>query len=181
MAFDLPAGMALMANTHYLNETDDVLDGQSVVDLKFSDPDHPLPAAGSVAVNWDGFTIPVQAAMYTSDSYCPATAKSSYFMWANHMHQWGAQAMSEIIHPDGSRQLMAMDDPWNTEETFNPSWTRWNVDTPMVVNPGDIYHVQCSWNNTTPDPIMFPLEMCVAIGFTLEATPQSICSATATM
>ena len=58
---------------------------------------------------------------------------------------------------------------------------RWDTNDPFVVNPGDIFHVQCSWNNTTSDPLTFPTEMCVSTGFTLEAMPQSVCEATPTM
>ena len=40
--FRLPAGQALMINTHWLNATDNTVDGQAVIDVKFADatPDH---------------------------------------------------------------------------------------------------------------------------------------------
>jgi hypothetical protein len=73
---------------------------------------------------------------------------------------------------------MAQDDTWSKDKTFNPAWAHWDVATPFVVNAGDVFHVQCSWNNTTGSPILFPVEMCVSTGFTLEEMPQSICNAT---
>lgn len=180
MAFNVPKGFALMTNTHYFNAGDDVIDGQSVVDVKFTDPKHRLPAAGSVAVNNDGFSIPPGSA-YTSDGYCKATTKLSFFMWGNHMHEWGAHAMSEIIHPDGTKTLMAKDDSWSADKTFNPAWEHWDTNAPFVVNAGDTFHVQCNWNNTTGDALTFPVEMCVSTGFTLEAMPQLICQTTPEM
>jgi hypothetical protein len=177
MAFDVPAGFALMTNTHYLNSTDGTISGQSVVDVKFGDPKHPLAGAGNLAVNNDMFTIPAGQS-FTSDAYCKATQQLSVFMWANHMHEWGAHAMSEIIHPDGTKQLLAEDDTWTNDKTFNPAWVRWDVGAPFVVHAGDMFHVQCNWNNTTSAPLMFPDEMCVATGFTLEEMPQSVCEAT---
>lgn len=180
MAFNLPKNFALMTNTHYYNTSDEVIDGQSVVDVKFADPNHRLLGAGNVAVNNDGFSIPA-GSTYTSDSYCKATTKLSFFMWGNHMHEWGAHAMSEIIRADGTKELMAKDDTWAPYKTFDPSWTRWDTSAPFVVNPGDTFHVQCSWNNTTGEALTFPVEMCVSTGFTLEDMPQSVCAATPEM
>ncbi len=180
MAFDVPKGFALMTNTHYLNTTDSAIEGQSVIDVKFGDPAHPLQGAGNVAVNWDMFSIPA-GQTYTSDAYCQATSQMSFFMWANHMHEWGSHVMSEIIRADGTKQLLAQNDTWSKDLTFNPPWTRWDVSQPFVVNAGDTFHVQCTWDNTTGDALTFPTEMCVSTGFTLEAMPQAICEAQPTM
>ena len=180
MAFTVPKGFALMTNTHYINTTDKTIEAQSVVDVRFSDPVHPLKSAGNVAINNDMFTIPANSKYYF-DGYCTAKTTLSFFMWANHMHEWGDHAFSEIIRADGRRQLLSKDEGWTRDLTFNPSWVRWDTNDPFVVNPGDIFHVQCSWNNTTSDPLTFPTEMCVSTGFTLEAMPQSVCEATPTM
>ena len=72
LAFEVPPGMALMANTHYLNATDDAFDGQSVVDVKFADPAHPLPSVGFFVVNWASFMIPHGTPEVTSDGWCTA-------------------------------------------------------------------------------------------------------------
>lgn len=180
MAFSVPAGFAIMANTHYYNTSDDVIDGQSVADVKFGDPKHRLKGAGNVAINNDTFEIPASGE-YTSDGYCKATQKLSLFMWANHMHEWGAHAFSEIIRADGSIDVLSTDTNWTKGKTFNPDWRRWDTAAPFVVNPGDTFHVQCSWNNTTGDALMFPVEMCVSTGFTLEEMPQSVCETQAAM
>ncbi len=180
MAFTVPKGFALMTNTHYINTTDNTIEAQSVVDVKFSDPAHPLKTAGSYAANNDGFTIPA-GATYTSDGYCAVSSPLSFFMWGNHMHEWGAHAMSEVIRADGTKQLLATDEHWSRDKTFNPAWVRWDTSAPLVVNPGDTFHIQCTWDNTTADPLTFPNEMCVSTGFTLEAMPQLVCETTPTM
>lgn len=176
MAFNVPAGFALMSNTHYYNTSDEPMDAQSVVDVKFGDPKHRLPGAGSVAVNNDGFSVPA-GSFGTSDAYCKATRKLSFFMWGNHMHEWGDHAFSEIIRADGRRELMSNDETWSPDKTFSPAWAGWDVSSPFVVNEGDTFHVQCNWNNTTNEPLTFPVEMCVSTGFTLEDMPQLVCAA----
>jgi len=178
LAFDLPAGMSIMANAHYINATDSEFDAQSVVDIKYGDPAHPLPPVGFVAVNWDGFSIPPNST-YTSDAYCTSTDKLSFFMWGNHMHEYGSSELSELIHPDSTTEMMAMDMGWSSEQTFNTPWVKWDPSAPFIVNPGDVFHLQCTWTNTTDQAVIFPAEMCVGSGFVLEAMPQAVCGASA--
>ncbi len=70
---------------------------------------------------------------------------------------------------------------WSSELTFNTPWMTWDPSTPFVVQAGDVFHLNCTWKNTTSDPVLFPTEMCVATGFTLEAMPQAVCEAQPTM
>jgi hypothetical protein len=177
LAFGVPKGMSLMANTHYFNASDQVLDGQSVADVKFGDPEHPLGTVGFFSVIWAGFTVPTGGAYYTSDASCTATKQFSFIMWANHMHESGTSVFSEVIRADNTRVSMRRDDTWAPEQAFNTPFSRWDVATPMVVNPGDQFHVSCTWRNTTPADLIFPREMCIALGFTLEAMPQTNCLA----
>jgi hypothetical protein len=169
--------MALMANTHYLNATDEMFDGQSVVDVKFGDSSHPQPTVAFVAVAWTGFTIPHSSSGVTSDGWCTANQKLSFIMWTNHMHEYGSSELSEVARLDGTMTTMSHDTTWAPEQAFNAPWVRWDVASPMVVNPGDRFHVSCTWNNPTSADIHFPREMCVASGFALEAGPQVSCIA----
>lgn len=177
LAFPVPAGSALMANAHYLNATDNVMDVQSVADVKFADPAKPLAPVGFFVTNWDQFTIPASQA-YTSDAYCKTNQQLSFFMFSNHMHEYGMHVMSEVIHTDGTRTTLAHDAAWSKEMAFNPVWARWDVGSPMVVNAGETFHVQCSWDNTTASDLVFPREMCDGAGFVLQPIPQSVCEAT---
>ena len=177
LAFDVPPGMALMANTHYINATDQTFDAQSVVDVKFGDPKHPLPSVGFLAVNWAGFSIPHGVANFTSDAWCTAPRTLSFFMWTNHMHEFGVSTFSEVARQDNSVVTMSRDTTWTPDQAFNAPWVRWDPASPMVVNQGDRFHVSCTWTNTTNADITAPREMCISSGFTLEAMPQAICMA----
>jgi hypothetical protein len=177
LAFDLPKGMSLMANAHYLNATDAPFDGQSVADVRFGDPEHPLAPVGFLAVTWAGFKIPPGPSDYTSEASCTATRKLSFFMWTNHMHEYGRSMFSELVRQDSTVVSMSRDTSWSPEQAFNAPWVRWDPAAPLVVNPGDQFHVSCTWHNTTDAAIATPREMCIASGFTLEAMPQAICLA----
>ncbi|HTR55967.1 MAG TPA: hypothetical protein VMJ10_35065 [Kofleriaceae bacterium] len=178
-AFDLPAGMWLMSNTHYLNASDDTYDTQSVVDIKYGDPKNPLAPVGFVAVNFDQFDIPPNQDL-TMDAYCQLGQDLSFFMWGDHMHQWGAGEFSEVIHADGTTTQMASDPIWSPELTYNTPWVHWSPSTPFVVKASDVFHLHCSWHNTTDTDILFPTEMCVGSGMVLEGMPQAVCEANPT-
>lgn len=176
-AFGVPKGLALMANTHYYNATDDMIDGQSVADVQFGDPKNPLSTVGFVSVLWNGFKVPNDGKIYTSDGQCTADKQFRFIMWANHMHESGVSIFSEVIRDNGTVVPMARDDDWSPEMAFNSPFSRWDVGAPMIVNPGDRFHVSCTWRNMTGDSLMFPREMCVGFGFTLDAMPQKSCLA----
>jgi hypothetical protein len=177
LAFEVPPGMALMANTHYLNATDDAFDGQSVVDVKFADPAHPLPSVGFVVVNWASFMIPHGTPEFTGGGWCTAPRDLSLIMWTNHMHEYGTSVFSEVERLDGTMVTMSRDETWRPEQAFAAPWVRWDPATPMVVKAGERFHVSCTWSNMTSDDVRFPREMCIASGFALEAMPQLVCQA----
>jgi hypothetical protein len=130
-------------------------------------------------VNWEGFNI-TPGPDYTTDAWCTAKTKLSFFMWGNHMHEWGKAETSELIRADNSVVPMAKDMGWSPEQTFNTPWVQWDPSAPMVVNAGDRFHLTCTYHNDTDAAIMFPREMCVGSGFVLEAMPQAICDASGT-
>ena len=177
LAFSLPAGMALMGNAHYINATQHAFDAQTVVDVKVGGAGEALRPVGFIAVNWAGFSIPARTQGYASDARCTATTKLSFFMWGNHLHEYGDAEMSELIRGDGTTVPMAANSGWTSEQTFNTPWVKWDPAAPFVVNPGDVFHLHCVWNNGTDQAIGFPREMCVGSGFVLEAMPQAVCDA----
>lgn len=177
LAFSLPAGMALMGNAHYINATQKTFDAQSVIDVQMSDPSPSLRAVGFIAVNWVGFHIPASTPQYTSTASCTATTKLSFFMWGNHMHEYGDSEITQVTRADGTVVPLANDVGWTQEKTFNTPWVKWDPSAPLVINPGDKFNLSCTWRNDTDKPVIFPREMCVGSGFVLEAMPQSVCDA----
>ena len=166
-----------MANAHYLNATQTAFDVQSVADVKISPPDAQLRAVGFVAANVSDISIPGHTQQYTHEGYCTATQPLHFFMWGNHMHEYGSSVYSELIHQDGTKIRLAMDSSWTQEQTFNTPWVKWETSAPLAVVPGDKFHVSCTWNNNTSMPVTFPREMCTASGFVLESVAQTICDA----
>src|SRR5664279_4851213 len=168
-------GRMLLANTHYLNATDSVLDVQSVVDVKSAPTSASLKPAGMAVINYLDFQIPANSSSYTVDAYCTWPMDTSLFMWSNHMHGDGMSAYSEAKRPDGTIIPLVTDTSWQAEEAFNPAWKHWDVSTPTMIHAGDEMHVSCTWKNPTNAMVLFPDEMCDAVGFYGESGQEMIC------
>jgi Copper type II ascorbate-dependent monooxygenase, C-terminal domain len=168
-------GRMLLANTHYLNATDSVLDVQSVVDVKSAPTSPSLKPAGMAVINYLDFQIPANSSSYTIDAYCTWPTDTSLFMWSNHMHGDGTSAYSEAKRPDGTIIPLVNDTSWQAEEAFNPAWKHWDVTNPTVIHAGDEMHVSCTWKNLTSSMVLFPDEMCDAVGFYAESGEELIC------
>ena len=162
--FRVPAGQALMANTHWLNATDKTVDGQAVLDVEF-EPASPSRTTADIFVNnGDNFTIPPNSA-YTYDVTCPIQQDLNLAMVTNHMHGDGTSVYSELIHSDGTKEMLIQDTTWESDEQFNPNYQKYSVAQPKAIQAGDQYHTHCEWTNATDQPLLFPDEMCDGIGF----------------
>lgn len=162
--FRLRKGLALVINSHYINASQAPIDGQAVVDVKFApaSPEHTV--ADLFANNGSGFTIsPGQTGSH--DVSCVLKKDLSFAMVTNHMHQYGASAMSELIRADGTHQLLVEDKNWSPEQKFNPHYVHFDLATAVHAKAGDTYHTRCTWTNTTARPLSFPTEMCAGVGF----------------
>jgi hypothetical protein len=82
---------------------------------------------------------------------------------------------SELIHQDGTKEMLIQDAQWQGEEQFNPKYQRYTVDAPKAAHAGDTYHTHCEWNNTTTSDLLFPNEMCAGVGFYFPSQGQITC------
>lgn len=176
MVFQMPEGQAIMANTHYINTTTEPIEGHTVLDVKFADPDPSLIVAGSFAINYLGMQIPPMQT-HSVDVTCTVDQKFSFVMFSNHMHRHGTEVFTEVIRADKTTELLAKDEGWTADLAFNPPYVHWPKESPFVVNPGDTLHERCTWQNDTSGTIAFPTEMCVGVAYTMEAGAQYICNA----
>ncbi|HUJ57418.1 MAG TPA: hypothetical protein VLX92_02965 [Kofleriaceae bacterium] len=162
--FRLEAGQAMMANTHWLNATDDTVEGQAVIDIKMAPESDQRTAADLLANNGDTFQINA-GGMTSYDNSCLVKEDLNLAMVTNHMHQWGFSIYTEVIHTDGTTDMLRSDPAWSPEWAFNPQYTLYSLDVPKVVHAGETIHTHCEWMNTSANTLLFPDEMCDGIGF----------------
>jgi len=172
--FSVPPGQALMANTHWLNATDSPVEGQAVIDVKFADPDPSRTIADLFINNGDQFELP-PATPTSYDVSCTLQQDLSFALLGNHMHTYGTSVYSELVHPDGTKDMLVQDAVWNPENQFNPQVVKYEIATPKVAHAGDVYHTHCEWTNTTSKTMLFPDEMCGGFGFYFPSNGQLVC------
>jgi hypothetical protein len=102
-----------------------------------------------------------------SSADCVVKSEVKVVMMANHMHEFGVHAKTEVVRADGKLEMLRDDPTWDYEMQFNPEYTRWSVQEPFVIHPGDTLRTSCSWDNTSGERLMFPREMCISAGFVL--------------
>lgn len=175
VAFRLPKGMALMAQTHYLNASDKTVDAQSVIDLHMVDPSPEVIPLGAFTLHTAGFSIPNNGEPTTYEGRCVASRDMPMILASNHMHDWGLKMLHEVIHLDGTRTTLVEDPVWNNEWSFNPRWVRWDVNAPMLVHKGETLHTVCTWRNTTNHVLAFPEEMCEGATYFLNGIDADYC------
>ena len=171
----LPAGKALMANTHWLNATDNVVDGQAVIDIKFAPASNERTAADLMANNADTMQIP-PGKITAIDNTCTMKQDLKVVMIANHLHEHGSSIYTEIIRASSGNKEMLRNDPmWDPSWAFEPQYNRFSLDQPNVFHAGDQLHTHCEWNNTTDHMLTFPDEMCTAAAFYFPSQGQLVC------
>ncbi|HEY3806690.1 MAG TPA: hypothetical protein VGL61_29005 [Kofleriaceae bacterium] len=172
--FRLEKGMALMANTHWLNATDKTVEGQAVLDVQFL-PVAPSHTVADSFVNiGDDFMMPPNGP-YTYDVTCPVQSDLNIAVMADHMHGMGTSAYTEVIHPDGTKDTLVNDASWTSDEQFKPNLVYWTQASPYVMHAGDQVHTHCAWDNTTNATVEFPTEMCVGTGFYFPGNGELVC------
>jgi hypothetical protein len=166
VAFRLPKGSSLMLSTHFLNTSDRTIDGHAVVDIKFAEVDPDRSIATMFVNGSSSFKVPANS---PADALAECTVQDTMkiIMFTNHMHDYGASAITEIVHADGSVELAHEDPEWTYEMQFKAVYSTWPVEQPLTLVPGDVVRTRCHWENKTADDIRFPREMCFGIGFFL--------------
>ena len=167
VAFRLKKGNGIMLNVHYLNTGTQPIDGKAVLDVKLapSDPDRTI---ASMFVNLNvGFALE-PAARATSTIDCVAQSDLSFIMFANHMHEYGTSASTQIMRADGGEpEVLRKDETWAFDQQFNPVYDHFPLEAPVVLHAGDTIRTTCNWENSTSSEMKFPREMCLGVGFAL--------------
>jgi hypothetical protein len=159
LVFRIPAGAQLVVNAHYLNAGDDVLRGQSVINVNFAEPGNHTPS-GSLAI----VDTQLQVAQGTSTQNMHCTFEKQMKLWyiIPHEHRWGSHVTVDLTRSGEKQRMFDLD--WQPQYTFHPPENRYDIASPYVINPGDTIDVACSWNNTETRVLPFGFEMCVVFG-----------------
>ena len=167
VAFRLPKGNGILLNTHFLNVSAETISGDTVLDILFSEVDEARRVANMFVNITFNFQI---GARDRAQAVAERTIAqdTDFIMFTNHMHDYGARAITELTRAaDGSVMQVHEDPDWTYEMQFNAKYSRWDLAEPLTMKQGDVLRTSCEWSNPTDAPLAFPREMCVGVGFYL--------------
>jgi len=164
--FRLPAGRALVMQTHYMNTTSETVEGRTTVAVKFGQPaEGDQLASFFVSTSANVNVAPLMDSK--QDVSCTLPKDLQFLMFANHMHAMGT-SIATTIAPGGATATMLKDNPrWDPELTYNPDYTFATVQSPVTLGAGSTLATHCEWHNTSDKALQLPDEMCLFLGFVL--------------
>jgi hypothetical protein len=163
LVFRLPAGAQIVINHHYLNATDEVLRGQSAVNINFAEPGNHIPSGNLAAIDT---AINVPPGKSTHDIHCVMERTMKLWDIFPHMHQWGKHINLDVTQAGVKTRLF--DQEWEPSFAFHPPDMALDPADPLVLNTGDALDVHCEWDNDTGHDLTFGFEMCVGFGATVD-------------
>lgn len=173
VVFRMPANTQLMIQTHWINATDQPIDGQGAFNLKVTAPKPEHQTAQLFTVVNTSFELPVGAAAASTE--CTVGRQMNVFTMGAHMHEWGTHAKITYT-PVGAEGRTIYDHGWSSEDVFDPPRNNYPTTEPFVLSAGDKLRIDCSYNNTTGAPLPFPAEMCVAWTYAYPLTQELNCT-----
>lgn len=166
VVFRVTKGSGLLIQSHFINAGAQAIEGRSVLDVKLTTVD-PTAQVASVMTNvTTQISIPPGQST-TVDFKCPVKTDFRALMWANHMHDYGTSATTELINADGTTTPLQVDAHWEGSWAFHPNYTTFSVQSPGIIPAGSTLHTKCTWANNTNQTITFPDEMCIFAAFYL--------------
>lgn len=161
LVFRVPAGAQLVVNSHYLNASDEVERGQTLINVNFADPGKQYTPSGAIALLDTSIDVPVGESSFTTS--CVVDEPLKFWYLIPHMHRWGSHIKVDLARTSGTKETL-FDTKWEEQYTFHPPESRFDPNQPFVFNTGDKVDITCSWNNTENRSLPFGFEMCVTFG-----------------
>jgi hypothetical protein len=159
-------GQQLVIQTHWINTTDEPMDGQAAFNVRYEPVDTTKTPTDFMSLMNTQFEL----APGKNHAEVDCTFKDSLSIWqlAGHQHSMGKHIK---ITYNGK---MLVDDDWKEEWSFNPKFLDF-TGAPMQTQAGDKIHIECDWMNPGSETVRFPSEMCGAVAQYYPSAGQLIC------
>jgi len=172
IAFRIQQGSQLMLLSHWINATGQSVDGQAAYNIAVQDPTPEVAPGDLFTVVRTDFSLPIGQS--TVHNECVLKQDLQFFLIGGHAHEYASRITLTHMPASGGPTVM-YDQPWNKTLIFDTPLNNYTKEMPYVMHAGDHFVVDCTYQNTTDKPIMFPTEMCVGFGYFFPATAEIDC------
>ncbi len=165
LVFRIPAGSQFVVNHHYINASQQTRDAQSAMNIWLADPGTTYIPSG--ALTWLNTAMRIPPGNNSLDISC--TMKNDAKVWSifPHMHTYGTRITIQQQTATANNTLFDVQQ-WSPAYQFHPPAIYKDVAAPLLISKGDVMHVHCEYDNTTPNDITFGVEMCVGFATTID-------------
>jgi hypothetical protein len=174
LAIKIPEGKQLLIQAHYINTSGETQTHVDKMNVNLIEPADVKAYASDFVVLDDGFEIPPMASV-TSTSTCTVESDLQLAMLIGHMHEHGQQYSLEVIDESDAMMEMLYDAAWEPAFASHPPVLQYTMEEPLLLKAGTRLRQTCTWNNTSPDPLIFPTEMCIAFGYYFPGESRIMC------
>lgn len=165
---EIPAGVQLVLNHHWINYGEEPMDVQAMLITVPPDSLDDLVIARSMVVLGLGWELlPGVHTEHTVECEFPQDVPAVAVL--GHEHELGTWVKAERQTPDGRVDVL-FDHAFLPEYANNPERFYYPLDAPLMFHAGDKLRFTCQWMNDTAERIKFPREMCVLFANTLTDT-----------
>jgi hypothetical protein len=172
VVFRMPANTQLMIQTHWINATDEAIDGQAAFNLKVTEPKPEHLVSQLFTIGNTQFNLSQGIGSASAD--CTIQKHMNVFTLSGHMHEWGTYAAISLGKSGNDMQLEWESD-WSKDKVFSAPLNQYTTAEPLVLEPGDKMHIDCNYDNTTGHDLPFPHEMCIAFAYAYPMVNQIDC------
>jgi hypothetical protein len=162
---EVPAGTQLVINHHWINTSDQTVQGQAMMLARKLPRGGDTVLAGSLPMLGLGWEIPA-ADKLTYSTECTFPEDVSYVLALGHMHEYGQHVSVDVKRTDGTTDSL-IDQAWSADSGTTAGGKIFTLDDPYEIKKGDTVRLTCDWANPTAAPIGFPREMCIFFGYTI--------------
>jgi len=177
LAIKIPAGKQLLIQAHYINTTGEAMTATDTMEIHTVDPSRVKAYASDFLVFDDSFEIAPNAAEESSMT-CLVEEDVQLSILLGHMHEQGAHYKLESVDAEGNALETLYEEAWSPAYASHPPIQRYTMEDPLVIKAGTRLRQTCKWNNTTPDLLLFPTEMCIGFGYYFPGNSRLMCERT---
>jgi len=174
LAIRVPEGQQIVLQAHYINTTGETQTVNDSVSLQLAEPSEILAFANYYVTNDDQFVVNPMAAG-ESVSHCTLDRDLDVVTMLGHMHEEGTNYRLEIVDDADTVLEVLYDHVWEPSFTSHPPVDYWTAAEPLHLPAGTRLRQTCNWQNTTPEPLTFPREMCLAFMYYFPDDGELVC------
>lgn len=174
LAIKVPEGKQFVIQSHYINTSGKAETVDDSVTIRTTEPSGVKAYVNYFANSYEGFEVPPNGSL-KAKTLCTVPQDFNVVLTLGHMHEFGTHFTMQTADDTGKPIEMLYDKSWQPLYTSHPPITYYSYEKPMELKKGTKILQTCEWQNTTPDPITFPREMCVGFFYYYPDAGEILC------